>query len=245
MSFPFVFALATLLSAESNPQLVPDLQLRQVAAGLFPSAEPAELVIEPSALPGIVQLSLGTQVFYLSEDGRYLLAGPLYDVQNQLNLTAVRQAQVRQALLQDSSLAIPIVYPAKGAARQRVAVVTNISCTFCRQLHTQLEDYAREGIELQYIMMPTGGSAGFQQTASLLCDRDPAASVSAAMLGHSPTQQREVSDSCRLGLEQHVTLAQKLGAVSTPNLVLPNGELIQGYQSPAQLKVRLAGGQAR
>ncbi len=238
--------LAALQPAEAPTPAEPDARLHAVAVELFPQAPADDLILEPAALPGYFRLSFGTQIFYLSEDARYLIAGPLYDLQTKENLTAARQAEARRALLESAELETPIIFPAKAREqRSRVAVVTNINCTFCRQLHRQLDEYLEAGMEIQYVMLPAGGGTGYEQTAALICDADPATAISSAMLGGPTNAKADITDACRRSLDEHVALARKLGAVSTPNLVLPSGELIQGYQSPAQLKARLGNGTKR
>ncbi|MEM6936427.1 MAG: DsbC family protein [Pseudomonadota bacterium] len=240
MLTPLLILLSAFPTAEPATPAAPDPRLREVAAELFPNASDDEWELEAAVLPGYFRLSLGTQIFYLSEDGRYLLAGPLYDLQTKQNLTAASQAEARKALLQNVDLAVPIHFSENGAApRTGISVVTNINCTFCRQLHQQLDEYLAAGIDIQYVMLPAGGGAGYEQTAALLCSDDPAAAVAAAMLGKPSESGGAPTAACRQSLDEHVALARKLGAVSTPNLVLPSGELIQGYQSPAQLRERL------
>jgi len=55
-------------------------------------------------------------------------------------------------------------------------------------------------------------------------------------LGNIPTDAKA---DCEHNLNQHISLASQLGSASTPNLILPSGELIEGYQTPEQLKNRL------
>ncbi|MEM9529912.1 MAG: DsbC family protein [Pseudomonadota bacterium] len=225
--------LALLLTTAAADELE---QVRAVAAGLFPDANPADVAVRPSALPDFYEVSLGTRVVYLSADGEFLVDGPLYSLTSQQNLTALRQTEVRRELVRDAPKVSSIVYPAKTASAAEVTVVTNINCTFCRQLHAQLDDYAAAGIALRYVMLPSAGPQHYQTTAALLCAADPAEAVTNVMLNRTPPAP---APACEHNLDDHVALAGQLGAVSTPNLILPNGELIQGYQTPAQLRERL------
>ncbi len=231
--------LTSLLLAALTAATAPDdrqQSLLAVAKTLLPQPSSESIEIRPSAIPDIFEISQGTQVFYLTADGSHLLAGPLYDVQSKQDLTAQRQALARSELLARAELDTKIMFPAATATPKRVTVVTNIDCTFCRRLHSQLEDYLAAGIELQYVLLPNGSPQSYQRTAALLCASDPGQAVSQALLGQPVTA---TDASCQHGLDQHIALAGKLGAGSTPNLILPSGELIAGYQSPQQLKLRL------
>lgn len=227
--------LITAVLAAATPD-VEQQKLREIARTLFPDADPSQLTLQPSALPNLYELTLGVQVFYLSQDGKYLLGGPLYGIADQQNLTAQRQAEVRREILASPDQASEIIYPAATGSPTRVTVVTNVDCTFCRRLHGQLDDYGAAGIELRYVMLPGGGAAGYQRTAALMCADNPAQSITTAMLGSNASGSKA---DCEHDLDRHIQLATQLGAGSTPNLILPNGELIQGYQTPQQLTERI------
>ena len=46
--------------------------------------------VEAAPLPGYRQVLVGSQIVYVSDDGKYMLQGTLYDVQNKHDLTASR-----------------------------------------------------------------------------------------------------------------------------------------------------------
>lgn len=208
-----------------------DDTVRQAVTRLVPSASDS-MTIYSSPVPGLKEIVLGTQVFYVSEDGRYLLAGPLISLKNNQNLSEIRLSAARLKVLNAANLSTPIAYPAPEA-RHQVAVVTNVDCGYCRAMHARLQEYTDLGIELTYIMTASGqpNSPGYDKTASLLCAQDPAAAVTLAMNQGASNGKPE----CEHGLDQHLQLAQKLGANTTPNLILPDGQLIRGFVTPDQL----------
>ena len=52
---------------------------------LMPKAKPDS--ITQSSIPGLYEVIVGTQVLYVSKDGKYVLEGDLYDIDQQKNLT--------------------------------------------------------------------------------------------------------------------------------------------------------------
>ena len=69
-----LFALAhPVLAQEASPKAIEDA-LKKVLPGLQPSA------IKHSKIPGLYEVTAGSKVFYMSEDGRYLVEGKLTDV---------------------------------------------------------------------------------------------------------------------------------------------------------------------
>ncbi|MDJ0654975.1 MAG: DsbC family protein [Xanthomonadales bacterium] len=205
--------------------------VQQAVAGMFPPG--TEFEVFPSPVAGVVEVVAGTQVFYLTQDGQYLLGGPLFSLGDSRNLTEQRLGQARLDVLSRSRVPSKVRFAAAEPAHQ-VTVVTNVDCGYCRTMHTRLQEYLDLGITFDYVMLPSGGtgSPAFRKTAGLLCAEDPADAVTRAMTaGQFPAG----ASGCDHGLEAHVALARDLGANTTPNLLLPDGRLIRGYLPPADL----------
>ena len=67
-----------------------------LAHAASPNMELAKSVFDPrvmsnaeeSPIPGLYQFAQGTEVFYISADGRYVMQGEMIDLQTQSNVTA-------------------------------------------------------------------------------------------------------------------------------------------------------------
>src|SRR3546814_3113795 len=68
-----------------------------------------------------------------------------------------------RSLLKTIPVSDRIVFAPKDP-RYTVAVFTDVECGFCRKLHSQIDDYNREGIAVQYLAFPRMGlgSADFR-----------------------------------------------------------------------------------
>ena len=55
--------------------------------------------IGPSPMPGFFQVTFGAQLFYISRDGLYLVAGSIYEVASKRNLTEEGQNGGRAKLI--------------------------------------------------------------------------------------------------------------------------------------------------
>ena len=51
----------------------------------FPDVEIT--AIEPSPIPGILQMSVGADLYYVSEDGKYFIAGDIFAMKSKENIT--------------------------------------------------------------------------------------------------------------------------------------------------------------
>jgi thiol:disulfide interchange protein DsbC len=118
-----------------------------------------------------------------------------------------------------------------------VAIFTDVDCTYCRRLHSQIEQYMANGIEVRYLLYPRGGpaSAAWNTSEAVWCASDRSQALTMAKL------DREFeSASCDASIVQdHYVLGQEVGLSGTPAIVLDDGELIAGYLPPDALKLRL------
>lgn len=82
---------------------------------------------------------------------------------------------------------------------------------------------------MHYVPFPRAGgqSATAQILAQVLCSDSPQAAMTVAFQGQplaaTPTQ------SCQLAVDGGLRLGQRFGVQGTPTIVLPNGEIKEGY----------------
>ena len=64
---------------------------------VFPGDKDAK--ITESSIQGLYTVSIGSQVFYMSQDGKFILRGDIYDTESGTNLTERERTSVRQDFL--------------------------------------------------------------------------------------------------------------------------------------------------
>lgn len=203
---------------------------RAAIEALVPDA--AEIRVVPSPLPGISEVVVDLTVFYVSNDGRYILGGPLVRTADQRNLTEPRVAAARAELLGAQSEVRTFDYPAPAPA-QTLTIVTDIDCPYCRRLHNDMDGYNAAGFDVRYIMLPRAGrdSASYRKAVYAACADDPEAAMTDAMNGKTPPEA-----DCDHPIDRHMEIAQQLRIGSTPSIVFEDGRLLRGLRSPAELK---------
>ena len=114
--------------------------------------------ITVSPVDGWYTVHKGSIVAYVSADGRYLLQGDLIDLDNQLNLSEQTRAEARKRLMSsikdDQTILFSPVDP-----KFRVTVFTDVDCTYCRKLHSEIDEYLAQGIAVRYLLYPRNGPA--------------------------------------------------------------------------------------
>ncbi|MCB1632849.1 MAG: thioredoxin fold domain-containing protein, partial [Pseudomonadales bacterium] len=196
-------------------------------ASVFNGATPTEVNVAP--VPGLYEVLMGSEVYYLSGDGNYLLRGELYDIKNRVNLTDARRSVIRKqslASLTDDEL---IIFKPDNP-RHVVTVFTDVDCGYCAKLHSEIQGYLDEGIEVRYAAFPRGGikSKTYDTMVSVWCsdDRNKALTDAKARRPVPPAQ-------CANPVEKHYKLGSgAFGVSGTPTIVLENGDVIPGYVPP-------------
>ncbi len=191
--------------------------------------------VEAAPLPGFQEVVINGNVIYVSNDGKYLMQGMLFDIENKVDLTEGRKAGIRRAAMAAAPVSERIVFPAKNK-KYTVSVFTDIDCGFCRQLHKQMAEYNDRGIEIQYLMFPRAGvgSDAFRKAVAVWCDKDQQGAMTLAKDGGDPGNRN-----CSNPIEAQFALGQKAGVTGTPSLIFEDGTLAPGYMPPDQLLQRL------
>ena len=191
--------------------------------------------IKDSAIPGLKEVVTNRGVFYTSPDGKYFMAGRLFDVDAGMqNLTDLALSKLRLDGIEQFKESM-IVFPAKNE-QHVVTVFTDTTCGYCKKMHGEIEEYNELGITVQYLAFPRGGlaSQGFEQIEAVWCSDDQRSAMTEAKSGAFIDAPQ-----CKTKVAEHYSLGQAAGVTGTPAIILENGQLIPGYKPPQALLLDL------
>ena len=194
--------------------------------------------VKPSAVDGLHEVTVGSQILYLSDDGRYAIEGDVIDLDAGSNLTELRRDQLRFDAVNAVGEEEMVVFAPSTPAKHTVTVFTDIDCVYCRKLHSEIADYNRAGIKVRYLMYPRAGigSESYQKAVSVWCADDRQEAMTHAKLGDTvPTK------SCANPIKEQYDLGQAIGVRGTPAIVLEDGRMLPGYLSSERLAQILDG----
>jgi thiol:disulfide interchange protein DsbC len=201
--------------------MMPDLQLEAV---------------RPSVIPGLFEVQRGALFDYVTADGRFLISGDLINLETGEEITEASRKQMRLdaiAELGDQYIAFD---PPKGKAENTVTVFVDVDCGYCRKLHDELPSYQALGIGFHYVFFPRAGlgSDSERQLDAAWCSPDRKTAITKAIHG-----EKFKTDACETPTKKHYELAAKLGVRGTPLMVLPTGDVVNGYVPAERLAERL------
>jgi thiol:disulfide interchange protein DsbC len=209
-------------------------QVRDKVTGMFESIAPEH--VKTSPVDGWYTIQKGSVVAYISADGRYLLQGDMIDLENQLNLSEETRTDSRREVMSKITDDQVIKFTPEEI-KYSVSIFTDIDCTYCRRLHSQIDDYLAKGIEVRYLLYPRNGPASksWNIAEEVWCSADRNEALTMAKLDRkfesASCDSSNVSDSYIVG--------QQVGLSGTPAIVLSDGTLIGGYLPADQLAMRL------
>lgn len=192
--------------------------------------------VKPAPIPGLYEVMVGPLVIYASADGRYLIKGDIYDLETDRNLTESRVNAARAQTLDGLSDDELIVF-GNANARYAITVFTDVTCTYCRKLHSQIDQYIDRGIRVRYAAYPRNGLAteGWQKMEDVWCAADRRQALTLAKRDREFETRRCNSES----VAEQWQLGRMLGVSGTPAIFLPDGEMVPGYLPPDALLKRL------
>ncbi len=214
-------------AAAENPDTT---QLRKALEQLLPNAKPDS--ITPSPIKGIYEVVYGSQLFYMTDDGRYILQGNLFDAAARKDISEPRRAAVRVQAVNSIGEDKMIVFAPKEGVKHTITVFTDPDCPYCRKLHKEVGDFNRLGIKVRYLLYPRAGkgSPTYDKSVSVWCAKDRNEALTQAKAGNEIDKK-----TCNNPVDKHMDLGEMMGITGTPTIVLEDGRILPGYVPAGQL----------
>ena len=211
----------------------PEARAQAALRGINPQIKIDRISAAP--LPGFREAIVGGQVVYISDDGKYLLQGTLYDVAGKKNLGEASLASLRKDLLKSIPVGDRIVFSPPNP-KHTVTVFTDVECGYCRKFHSEIAEYNRQGIAVQYLAFPRMGlgSEDFRKMVAVWCAADPKQALTDAK-NDKPVPMKN----CKNPVTMEYDAGQRAGLTGTPMILAADGTQLGGYVPPAQLRAAL------
>lgn len=193
--------------------------------------------IEAAPVKGFRQVIAGGQVLFVSDDGHYLLQGTLLDLDKRQNLSDLAMAKVRKQVLATMPEADRIVFAPKGVTKYTVAVLTDVECGYCRKFHSEIEQYNKLGIRVEYLAFPRAGlgSDDYRKMVAVWCAPDRKKALTDAKGDRAVPRT-----SCtKTPVDMQYRAGQQMGLEGTPMILNLDGRVLGGYLPPEALLERL------
>ena len=237
-AFPYATAQAQMAAAkpaaaqqqEAAPQAAANGDPRAEISKKVPGIKPEDLRATP--IPNIYEMTRGSEIAYVTTDGKYAISGDMIDIAKNDNLTETRRRDLRAKEIGDIPETDMVIF-GPNSPKYTVTVFTDVDCAYCRELHRQIAEYNRLGIRVRYVFYPRTGpnTESWTKAEEVWCSSDRNGALTRAKLGQ-PLGTRPCANN---PVARTYALGQDFGLQGTPAIVLADGEMIGGYLSPPEL----------
>ncbi|MFQ3207355.1 MAG: thiol:disulfide interchange protein DsbC [Glaciecola sp.] len=185
--------------------------------------------VADSNVPGLLQINTNTGIFYGSENGEYFLSARIYRVGDEIvdETGAALQKYRLQGIERFKDSAIEFK---SKKEKYVITVFTDATCGYCRKLHNEMDILNDLGITVRYLAFPRQGinSQVYRDAVSIWCSENPQEAMTKAKAGGNIA-----STSCENQVADQYNFGKAIGVNGTPNIIMPDGTVVPGYQ-PAQ-----------
>jgi thiol:disulfide interchange protein DsbC len=191
--------------------------------------------ISKTPIPGMLEAAIDGQIFYITDDGRYILGGPLLDVEGNRNLTAARLESVN-AIPFDS---LPLDWAfkrVKGSGARTMAIFEDPDCPYCKTLEQELKGI--DNVTVYVLLYPIDQihPDAAAKSKAVWCAKDRGKAWDEVMrTGVAPVNAAE----CDNPIAKIAAFAKQHRITATPTTVLANGRRLVGAVPRAELEKQL------
>lgn len=170
-----------------------------------------------------IRLDSGT-VVYSRPGTQAILLGRLFSVTGTA-ITDKTQASIDQAnleLLSDIKASDYIAYAPTEPAKSHIYVMTDVECTYCQKLHTEVSKLNAAGIEVRYLPFVRGGRQGsaWNTMSNIWCSTgDRKKSLNEAIAG----KKLEKAECGEEVLDRYQVFGRDVQLQGTPHILFANG----------------------
>ena len=192
--------------------------------------------IGPAQFPGFSEVVVGGHVFYVTNDAHYLFEAQPFDLQKKSfsagkGLLGFRSEQLAKIPASERIIFSP-AHP-----KYTVTIFTDITCGYCRKLHSQINEYNAQGIRIEYVAFPRMGlgTKDYHDMVQVWCSKDRNQALTDAKLDlplKGPTD-------CTNPVAKEYGIGLRIGVNGTPAIFTDDGSQIGGYLTPEQMRAVL------
>ncbi len=230
--FSLFFSLASISWAEEVPKVVSDTLKNLV------NVPNINIDVAKSPISGLYEATIGSEVVYISEDGKYLLVGDIRDTATRENITNRKRNELRMKSIDDIPDNETVVFAPQNKVQYTIDVFTDVDCPYCAKLHQEVPELNKNGVKVRYLAFPRAGmhSETYNTMQSIWCAEDRPQAMTNAK-ADKPIAEK----TCNNPISKQYRLGQQIGVSGTPAIILPSGELLPGYLPAAKLIAYLKG----
>lgn len=227
-------AIATLLGAASLAALADEAAIRKNLAEHMPSLPKIDEVSK-TAMPGIYELRMGTDLLYTDENGNYLIEGSVFDTRNKVDLTKARTDKL--TAIDFASLPLKDAMVGKqGNGSRKMVIFADPNCGYCKRIERDL--LAVKDVTVYTFLIPILGPDSVTKSRDIWCAKDSQSTWRNWMIDGA-TPQKSMGKCDTAALDRNLELSRKYKITGTPAVVFEDGTRVPGAIAADKIEKQL------
>ena len=196
--------------------------------------------ITKTAIPGLYELRIGTDLYYSDEQGNYLIEGQLVDTKSRVNLTEERIAKLTAIDFKTLPLKDAMVWK-QGTGERKLVVFADPNCGYCKKFERDLQNV--KDITVYTFLYPILGGDSPEKAKQIWCAKDNIKTWRDWMTKGTPIPESPACDTS--ALERNLALGRKHRVTGTPGLVYEDGRIQPGAVGAEAIERQLVASRAK
>jgi thiol:disulfide interchange protein DsbC len=197
--------------------------------------------VTKTAIPGVYELRVGTELVYSDERGEHLIQGALIDTKTGVNLTEARIEKLTAIDFANLPLKDAIVYK-QGTGARKLVVFADPNCGYCKKFERELLQ-VKDVTVYTFLYSILGGDSP-EKSRNIWCAKDNT-TVWREWMVNGTVPPRAMAQCDAAALQRNMAMGKKYRVNGTPALVFEDGKRVPGALPPAQIEAQLTASRAK
>jgi thiol:disulfide interchange protein DsbC len=190
--------------------------------------------VTKTAVPGLYELRVGTDILYTDEQGNYLIEGQLIDTKSRTNLTEQRISKLTAIDFKTLPLKDAMVWK-QGTGERKLVVFADPNCGYCKKFERDLQSV--KDVTVYTFLYPILGGDSPDKSKAIWCAKDSTKVWRDWMIKGTPIAESPQCDTSVL--QRNLALGRTYRLNGTPGLVYEDGKNQPGAVSAEAVEKQL------
>ena len=206
--------------------------IRKTLAERIPQMEKIDEV-QPTSMPGLSEVRIGTDIFYTDAKGNYLIQGELIDTRARRNLTEDRINKL--SAVDFAALPFKDAFTiVRGDGKRKLAVFEDPNCGYCKRFERDMQNV--DNVTVYLFLYPILSPDSAEKSRNIWCAKDRAAAWEDYMVRDKAPTAATCDTSA---LQRNLAFGKKYKITGTPTLIFADGSRVPGAIPAKDVEKRL------
>ena len=206
--------------------------IRKTLAERIPQMEKIDEV-QATAMPGLYEVRIGTDIFYTDAKGNYLIQGELIDTRARRNLTEDRINKL--SAVDFAALPFKDAFTiVRGDGKRKLAVFEDPNCGYCKRFERDMQNV--DNVTVYLFLYPILSPDSAEKSRNIWCAKDRTTAWEDYMV-RDKTPAAATCDTS--ALQRNLAFGKKYKITGTPTLIFADGSRVPGAIPAKDVEKRL------